>query len=149
MSTERRRGPRQHTPGKRHPGSARRRSRRAARGRRRRLSERVDAQRQRAPREADAIAERARPGLAISGSPHGTTSAPATTVLTPQELHVAVAVAHGAANKEAAAALFLSVKTVEFHLSRVYRKLGLSSRAQLARLMTLDECTTSLEVSGR
>lgn len=62
---------------------------------------------------------------------------------------MAVAVAHGAANKEAAAALFLSVKTVEFHLSRVYRKLGLSSRAQLARLMTLDECTTSLEVSGR
>ena len=35
--------------------------------------------------------------------------------------------------KEVAAALFLSPKTVEFHLSRVYRKLGVSSRAELVR----------------
>ena len=53
--------------------------------------------------------------------------------LTPQELHVALAVAGGATNKEAAAALFVSAKTVEFHLSHIYRKLGLRSRTELAR----------------
>jgi DNA-binding CsgD family transcriptional regulator len=53
--------------------------------------------------------------------------------LTPQELQVALIVAAGATNKEAAAALFLSTKTVEFHLSNAYRKLNLRSRAQLVR----------------
>lgn len=53
--------------------------------------------------------------------------------LTPQELQVALTVAAGATNKEAAAALFLSTKTVEFHLSNAYRKLNLRSRAQLVR----------------
>ena len=53
--------------------------------------------------------------------------------LTPQEERVALAVAEGASNKEAAAALFVSARTVEFHLSSVYRKLGVSSRSQLAR----------------
>ena len=53
--------------------------------------------------------------------------------LTPQELRVAMIVATGATNKEAAAALFLSPKTVEFHLSNAYRKLGVRSRAELVR----------------
>lgn len=53
--------------------------------------------------------------------------------LTPQELQVALTVAAGATNKEAAAALFLSTKTVEFHLSNAYRKLNLRSRAELVR----------------
>ncbi|HKR51578.1 MAG TPA: AAA family ATPase [Pseudonocardiaceae bacterium] len=56
-----------------------------------------------------------------------------TTQLTPQELQVALVVADGATNVEAAAQLFLSAKTIEFHLSNVYRKLGIRSRAQLAR----------------
>jgi DNA-binding CsgD family transcriptional regulator len=51
--------------------------------------------------------------------------------LTPQELRVAAAVARGAANREIAAELFLTVKTVEFHLRQIYRKLGVGSRAQL------------------
>jgi DNA-binding CsgD family transcriptional regulator len=54
--------------------------------------------------------------------------------LTPQELQVALIVAGGATNREAAAALFLSTKTIEFHLSRIYRKLGIRTRAQLAVL---------------
>jgi DNA-binding CsgD family transcriptional regulator len=54
--------------------------------------------------------------------------------LTPQELQVALTVAGGATNREAAAALFLSPKTIEFHLGHVYRKLGIRSRADLARL---------------
>jgi DNA-binding NarL/FixJ family response regulator len=53
--------------------------------------------------------------------------------MTPQELQVVRPVAEAKTNKEAAAALFLSPKTVEFHLSSVYRKLGVSSRAQLIR----------------
>ena len=53
--------------------------------------------------------------------------------LTAQELKVALAVAQGATNKQAAQTLFLSPKTVEFHLGNVYHKLGLRSRAQLVR----------------
>jgi len=53
--------------------------------------------------------------------------------LTPQELQVAMIVAKGATNKEAAAALFLSQKTVEFHLRNAYRKLNVRSRAELVR----------------
>jgi DNA-binding CsgD family transcriptional regulator len=56
-----------------------------------------------------------------------------TTRLTPQELQVALVVADGATNVEAAAQLFLSAKTIEFHLSNVYRKLGIRSRTQLAK----------------
>ena len=52
--------------------------------------------------------------------------------LTAQELQVAMIVAEGATNREAAASLFLSPKTIEFHLGHIYRKLGLRSRAQLA-----------------
>lgn len=55
--------------------------------------------------------------------------------LTPQELQVALTVADGATNQEAAAALFLSPKTVEYHLSKIYRKAGLSSRDELAALV--------------
>ena len=51
------------------------------------------------------------------------TDAP-TEQLTPQELQVALEVARGSTNREAAAALFLSPKTIEFHLRNVYRKLG-------------------------
>jgi DNA-binding CsgD family transcriptional regulator len=51
--------------------------------------------------------------------------------LTPQELQVVLQVAEGKANKEVAAALFLSPKTVEFHLTRIYRKLDVSSRAEV------------------
>ena len=53
--------------------------------------------------------------------------------LTPQELQVALIVAGGATNKEAAASLFVSPKTVEFHLSHVYGKLGIRSRTELVR----------------
>jgi DNA-binding NarL/FixJ family response regulator len=52
--------------------------------------------------------------------------------LTAHELQVAIIVAEGATNKEAAAALFLSPKTIEFHLAQIYRKLGIRRRAELA-----------------
>ena len=53
--------------------------------------------------------------------------------LTPQELQVALIVATGATNKEVAASLFLSQKTIEFHLTNAYRKLGVRSRVALVR----------------
>ncbi len=52
--------------------------------------------------------------------------------LSPQEVRVARAVAGGATNKQVAARLYLSPKTIEFHLGRVYRKLGIHSRTELA-----------------
>jgi DNA-binding CsgD family transcriptional regulator len=52
--------------------------------------------------------------------------------LTPQELQVALLLTEGHTTREAAAALFLSPKTVEYHLRHVYQKLGISSREALA-----------------
>jgi DNA-binding NarL/FixJ family response regulator len=52
--------------------------------------------------------------------------------LTPAELEVASLVAEGKMNKEIAAALWISEKTVEAHLSRIFRKLGIRNRAELA-----------------
>jgi ATP/maltotriose-dependent transcriptional regulator MalT len=57
---------------------------------------------------------------------------PADAGLTPTERRVAGLVAEGRSNKEAAAALFVSVKTVEVTLTRVYRKLGVRGRSELA-----------------
>jgi DNA-binding CsgD family transcriptional regulator len=51
--------------------------------------------------------------------------------LTPQERRVAAAVQSGASNRDIAAGLFLSPKTVEFHLRQIYRKLDVHSRTQL------------------
>jgi DNA-binding CsgD family transcriptional regulator len=53
--------------------------------------------------------------------------------LTAAEQHVAHVVAGGATNREAAAQLFVTEKTIETHLSRIYRKLGVRSRTELAR----------------
>jgi len=54
-------------------------------------------------------------------------------LLTPAERRVADAVAGGMSNREVATSLFVSEKTVEFHLHNVYRKLGVHSRTQLVR----------------
>lgn len=58
--------------------------------------------------------------------------------LTSQEARVAQLVGRGLTNREVAAALFLSPKTVERHLSSVYRKRGVRSRTELARAMAVD-----------
>jgi DNA-binding CsgD family transcriptional regulator len=52
--------------------------------------------------------------------------------LTATERRVADLVAAGATNRDAAAALFISVRTVETHVASVYRKLGVRNRAELA-----------------
>ncbi len=64
--------------------------------------------------------------------------APSSGELTPVERRVVELVASGSTNREVAAALFLSTRTVEGHLSRVYGKLGVHSRVELARKLADD-----------
>jgi DNA-binding CsgD family transcriptional regulator/tetratricopeptide (TPR) repeat protein len=80
-------------------------------------------------------ANRARSELQATGvrMPQPTTAGLAT--LTPQELQVTLAVARGLSNREVASQLFLSTKTVEFHLSNVFQKLGISRRTRLAAIV--------------
>ena len=59
--------------------------------------------------------------------------------LTPQELAIATLIAQGRSNKEVATAVYLSPKTVEYHLSNTFRKLNIHSRVELARLMLLPD----------
>ncbi len=63
--------------------------------------------------------------------------APASEELTETERRVAELAASGRSNKQIAAELFMGVSTVEAHLSRVYRKLGVRSRAGLAGSLAL------------
>ena len=84
---------------------------------------------------AEPWARRTRAELEATGGHAGAHRVGASVHLTPQELQVALAVAEGATNAEVAASLFLSAKTIEYHLSKIYRKAGLSSRDQLAGLI--------------
>jgi DNA-binding CsgD family transcriptional regulator/predicted ATPase len=79
-------------------------------------------------------AERARAELRASGQTARKRDASTVETLTPQELQIARFVAEGHTNREVAAQLFLSPRTIDFHLRNVYRKLGISSRTALARL---------------
>jgi DNA-binding CsgD family transcriptional regulator len=76
-------------------------------------------------------AERARAELARIGGRHA-----AGDELTPSEQQVAALVAQGHTNREVAAVLFLSERTIEGHLSSIYAKLGVRSRAELAHLFS-------------
>jgi DNA-binding CsgD family transcriptional regulator len=76
--------------------------------------------------------DRARAELRATGETVHSSDARLADELTSQELQVALIVAKGATNKEAGAALFLTPKTIEFHLAKVYRKLGIHSRGELA-----------------
>lgn len=69
--------------------------------------------------------------LAACGVPVQPSQGPATVGLTRAERAVALLVAAGRSNREAAAELYVTVKTVEFHLGHVYAKLGIRSRHEL------------------
>jgi DNA-binding CsgD family transcriptional regulator len=82
---------------------------------------------------SDSFGERARIELRATGERTRKRSSDAGERLTPQEARVADLVAQGGTNAEVAAQMFVSPSTVEYHLHKVYRKLGIRSRTQLAR----------------
>jgi DNA-binding NarL/FixJ family response regulator len=93
--------------------------------------------------------EKARSELRASGETIRAHDPSARDELTPQELKVALVIAEGASNQEAAAALFLSPKTIEAHLGRAYRKLGIHSRSELIRHITVGaEATVTAVAEG-
>ncbi|MFC6148088.1 MULTISPECIES: AAA family ATPase [Mumia] len=83
-------------------------------------------------------AEQASAELAASGERVQRRAVGAEQPLTPQEIQVARLLGDGRTTREAAAALFLSPKTVEYHLRHVYIKLGISTRAELAARLSED-----------
>ena len=80
-------------------------------------------------------AERAATELRATGQRVARRDPTAPEQLTPQELRVALIIADGATVQEAASQLVLSPKTIEAHLGRAYRKLGVRNRAQLATIL--------------
>jgi DNA-binding CsgD family transcriptional regulator len=82
---------------------------------------------------AEPWAERARSELRATGETVRKRDPSTVDELTPQELQIARLVAEGGSNKEIAGQLFLSPRTVEYHLRKVFAKLGITSRAELIR----------------
>jgi DNA-binding NarL/FixJ family response regulator len=91
--------------------------------------------------EARPWAERARAELRASGERLRRYDPTTDDELTPQELQIALLVAAGKTNREVGAHLFLSPKTIEWHLGHVYGKLGIRSRMELGRALDARELT--------
>jgi DNA-binding CsgD family transcriptional regulator len=107
----------------------------------RRENRRVDAREQlRAAHEmfseigAEGFAERARHELAATGETARSRTDEARGVLTPQEAHIARLAREGLSNPEIGAQLFISPRTVQYHLRKVFLKLDITSRNQLSRV---------------
>jgi DNA-binding CsgD family transcriptional regulator len=84
---------------------------------------------------ADVLAARAHDELVAAGARPRRDPVESRSTLTASELRVARMAAEGLTNRQIAQALFLTEKTIEVHLTRVYRKLEIQSRSQLARAL--------------
>jgi DNA-binding NarL/FixJ family response regulator len=89
--------------------------------------------------EALALEQRARAELSAAGLRPRRRQLTGADALTPAEARVAQLAADGASNRAIAQSLFLSLRTVETHLTRTYQKLGIESRAQLADALAAGE----------
>lgn len=81
--------------------------------------------------------ERARRELRASGETARKRDPSTADDLTPQELQITRFVSEGATNRQIAAQLFLSPRTIDYHLRKIFRKLDISSRAELIRLSSI------------
>jgi DNA-binding CsgD family transcriptional regulator len=85
---------------------------------------------------AEAFAEHARIELHATGERPRKRSPGTADELTPQEAQIARLVSAGGTNRDIAAQLFISPATVEYHLRKAFRKLGVTSRTKLARAIS-------------
>jgi DNA-binding CsgD family transcriptional regulator len=85
---------------------------------------------------ATPLVRQARAELRAAGEPVDKACGTAADVLTAQQLEIARLAAEGATNREVAAALFLSTRTVDHHMRNIFTRLGIRSRVDLARLLT-------------
>jgi len=83
---------------------------------------------------AEGFAERARHELLATGETTRRRTDDARGVLTPQEAHIARLARDGLSNPEIGAQLFISPRTVQYHLHKVFQKLEITSRNELGRL---------------
>ena len=77
----------------------------------------------------------------LRGQPARTPPGPASEPLTVQEAQVARLAREGLSDPEIGARLFISSRTVQYHLGKVFTKLGISSRRQLHRVLSVDPDT--------
>jgi DNA-binding CsgD family transcriptional regulator len=89
----------------------------------------------------EGFARRARDELLATGATARKRSSPARERLTAQEARIAELAAQGLSNPEIGAQLFLSTRTVEWHLSKVFAKLGIRSRVELRAALAADDQT--------